>query len=81
MEEETLQIVHLELKYCELCGGLWLRLRGTQHVHCESCRAHQSVFPAAGGKAIRPRLPRMKIGPVEGSGNVPLLVCCKEGSA
>jgi hypothetical protein len=78
MEEEALQIVHLELKYCELCGGLWLRTRGTEDVHCESCRAHLSVFPAPAGKAIRPRLPRMKIGTIEGS---QLLVCCKEGNA
>jgi hypothetical protein len=30
-------LVHLELKYCERCGGLWLRLNGSDSVFCEHC--------------------------------------------
>ncbi len=27
----------LELKYCERCGGLWLRLKGSEMVFCAQC--------------------------------------------
>lgn len=30
--------IHVELKYCERCGGLFLRLLGTDGVHCPSCQ-------------------------------------------
>ncbi len=30
--------IAVELKYCERCGGLWLRRRGTAGVHCSGCR-------------------------------------------
>jgi len=33
------QEIHVELKYCERCGGLWLRALGTGGVYCSSCRA------------------------------------------
>ena len=29
----------MELKYCERCGGLWLRRLGQDVVYCEGCRA------------------------------------------
>lgn len=32
-------IVELELKYCERCGGLWLRVRGKDDVYCTACAA------------------------------------------
>lgn len=28
---------HVELKYCERCGGLWLRPQKTEGVYCASC--------------------------------------------
>jgi hypothetical protein len=27
----------MELKYCERCGGLWLRPRGSGLIYCPSC--------------------------------------------
>jgi ribosomal protein L37AE/L43A len=27
----------VELKYCERCGGLWLRFKGSEVVYCPSC--------------------------------------------
>ena len=27
----------LELKYCERCGGLWLRSQGSDAVYCAAC--------------------------------------------
>lgn len=37
MDELSVEAVQLELKYCERCGGLWLRPRGSGLVFCGSC--------------------------------------------
>jgi len=37
MKAEQMETVFLELKYCERCGGLWLRRKGDDRVHCEAC--------------------------------------------
>lgn len=29
--------IQMELKYCERCGGLWLRFRGSELVYCPAC--------------------------------------------
>ena len=31
------QEIQVELKYCERCGGLWLRPQGAGGVYCASC--------------------------------------------
>jgi hypothetical protein len=46
MEMEGLEIVRLELKYCERCGGLWMRTWGTEDVYCPSCAVQMSDLPA-----------------------------------
>ena len=33
------QYPKLELKYCERCGGLWVRPRGSEAVYCGPCAA------------------------------------------
>jgi hypothetical protein len=35
----------VELKYCERCGGLWLRPEGTKGVFCASCHATLAAMP------------------------------------
>jgi hypothetical protein len=35
----------LELKYCERCGGLWLRVRGEELVYCAECAAEMRELP------------------------------------
>ncbi len=40
--------IQMELKYCERCGGLWLRLRNETGVHCGSCSAHFARLPKRG---------------------------------
>jgi Zn-finger nucleic acid-binding protein len=37
MELEGQELIFLELKYCERCGGLWLRTAGTEDLYCASC--------------------------------------------
>jgi Zn-finger nucleic acid-binding protein len=42
MEGEEIQV---ELKYCERCGGLWLRSHGADGVYCSSCRVFLEARP------------------------------------
>jgi len=44
---ESLEI-RVELKYCERCGGLWLRPQGADGVHCASCRVDLAAMPDPG---------------------------------
>ena len=51
------EVIELDLKYCERCGGLWLRVRGLQDIYCSSCVVAMSEV-AVGYRARRgPRLP------------------------
>ena len=48
----------LELKYCERCGGLWLRRQGSEEVFCAPCAPKMAEFPANGARTGgQPRLP------------------------
>jgi hypothetical protein len=47
MEIEAMEIVRLELKYCERCGGLWLRVWGTEDVYCPECAVEMLDLPIA----------------------------------
>ena len=66
MEIEDWEITRLELKYCERCGGLWLRQRGTGKVYCATCAAELPHFPLCGRRISRPQLPVNGKFPVEG---------------
>jgi len=37
MEVDELEIIELELKYCERCGALWLRRCGSDEIYCATC--------------------------------------------
>jgi len=49
--------VGVELKYCEHCGSLWVRVRGAGRVYCDRCEPKVADLPAAKTKARRPILP------------------------
>jgi Zn-finger nucleic acid-binding protein len=38
----------VELKYCERCGGLWLRVQGADGIYCASCHLHFEARPDPG---------------------------------
>ena len=42
MEIDDVNVVFLELKYCERCGGLWLRPRDCEDVFCATCSAQMA---------------------------------------
>lgn len=37
----------LELKYCERCGGLWLRPVGGEQIYCAACGRAMAELPPA----------------------------------
>ena len=49
--------VGVELKYCEHCGGLWVRERGSGVVYCDRCRPRVADLPAPKMKPGRVMLP------------------------
>jgi Zn-finger nucleic acid-binding protein len=53
--------IPVELKYCERCGGLWLRRRGADGVYCAGCRAHLEAMPNPGEAPTRKRRLRRKV--------------------
>jgi hypothetical protein len=51
----------VELKYCERCGGLWLRPQGDSEVYCGTCRLRLAEMPRSlYERPKKPRLPRPK---------------------
>jgi len=49
--------VRVELKYCEHCGGLWVRERGAGVVFCEKCQPKVEDMPIGKKRPGRVRLP------------------------
>jgi hypothetical protein len=55
--------IQVELKYCERCGGLWLRPQGTKGVYCASCRVCLAAMPDPGEAPPRKARSRRKARP------------------
>jgi len=49
--------VQFELKYCERCGGLFLRPQAAEVVYCGACTIHLTAQPDCAG-ALSPASPR-----------------------
>jgi hypothetical protein len=45
-----MKYMHLELKVCEGCGMLWLRLKELRHNYCPGCTRRLASLPAPAGK-------------------------------
>jgi hypothetical protein len=56
--DSRMEVIQLELKYCERCGGLWLRRQGTAGVYCAACAGEMPEFPGLRKSKRIPRLPR-----------------------
>jgi hypothetical protein len=57
MESEDPEVIQLELKYCERCGALWLRLRGAQDIYCAACDLEMLDLHAPRRAPSQPRVP------------------------
>jgi len=58
--------LQFELKYCERCGGLWLRAVGERRVYCVKCQQEMSEWPAASRVADETRAPQHRSRSVSG---------------
>ena len=45
MTSQVDTFVGLDLKYCEQCGGLWLRRRGSEECYCAACARFLEDIP------------------------------------
>ncbi len=57
MDLEEFNIVQLELKYCERCGGLWVRQLGSGEIYCASCAIEMADVESSSRRKSPPRLP------------------------
>jgi Zn-finger nucleic acid-binding protein len=80
MEIDEMNIVLLELKYCERCGGLWLRPRGCEDVLCATCSAQMAEFPGS-CKHTNLRLALRTTIQVDGESREVLVMCGEGGNA
>ena len=81
MEIADLEIVELELKYCERCGGLWMRRQGTEDVYCASCVLQMSEFSLLPRRRTKPRLPANGKIKVKNQCGAQVVLCEKGGNA
>lgn len=80
MEIDELNVVLLDLKYCERCGGLWLRPRDCDDVLCASCAVQVTKLQSGWSpKKIRLAL-KTKI-EVDGESREVLVMCGEGGNA
>ena len=79
MEVDEIDVVEVELKYCERCGGLWLRPRGEEEVYCQSCVPKLAEFPIS-AKRLTARLP-LGDSLIEGCCDELFAVCWEGGNA
>jgi Zn-finger nucleic acid-binding protein len=52
--EQGTEELQFELKYCERCGGLWLRPMGGGQVYCVGCAREMAKLPPASQHASIP---------------------------
>lgn len=53
---KNVKLERLELKYCEHCGGIWLRKNGERHLYCQRCRPIVvNIGPRPGGRLDKER--------------------------
>lgn len=77
MENGNVEMVQLELKYCERCGGLWLRQQGVDEVYCAFCALQMKDCPAPRG--LRPKRGLPDSDRLEIKGGAGLFMFCGEG--
>jgi Transcription factor zinc-finger len=61
MEKSESTFEHLELKYCERCGGLWLRRKGSERIYCVLCVPKMADMP----EPRTPRAARLRLPPLD----------------
>jgi Zn-finger nucleic acid-binding protein len=75
MEAEVFELIEVELKYCERCGGIWLRRMGAESVYCATCAPEMAEFPKPKNRGASPTADDIKVLGEEFG------ICCAEGHA
>ena len=57
MDVANMEVVQVELKYCERCGGLWFRLQSSPEVYCAICAIAMADVALPSKSRRHPRLP------------------------
>jgi hypothetical protein len=57
-KQNSAQEIQFELKYCERCGGLWLRPVGGGQVYCVACGREMAQLPPPSRERETAQLPR-----------------------
>jgi hypothetical protein len=65
-ESGSAKELQFELKYCERCGGLWLRPTGGGQVYCARCASEMAELPSGSYERDDTKIPQ---GPRWGMGN------------
>jgi hypothetical protein len=81
MEMLEIEIVELELKYCERCGALWLRPTGSSRVYCGSCAPKMAEIALPEERPIRAHLPIGDGGSFEATLEELAAICSVGGNA
>ena len=76
MDVSEFILVEVELKYCERCGGLWLRPAGLTSVYCPDCDVVMADFPP-----VKARRAGTHISSDEHDAGGEYGICCAEGQA
>ena len=80
MNVDGMEFVAMELKYCERCGGLWLRQQGEDGVYCAPCE-RQASEAAGGGSWQNTRRSLVKARIALERKNGEILFVCEGGNA
>ncbi|HEV2729286.1 MAG TPA: hypothetical protein VGV15_04575 [Terriglobales bacterium] len=69
----------VELKYCERCGGIWLRAQGESEVYCAGCRVRMAEMERpVEGRSRKPRLPHPAVEDLRGQVRIEYLQAVTE---
>jgi len=77
MEIDEHMVVLLELKYCERCGGLWVRQLQSDEIYCASCALEMSEVAIPRKRKNISRLPGNRHSDMSAPG--PRLLLCRQG--
>lgn len=78
---ELLSGIDVELKYCERCGGLWLRPVGGRQIYCPPCIPKMARVPFRGMKQTSQAYAETEGESYEGTCTEILAFCPEGGNA
>jgi hypothetical protein len=81
MEIDQCEVIQLELKYCERCGGLWMRELGSEGRYCGSCAVQMAEYPVPRRRGPKPKLSGHSKYEVNSDGGRGTTLCCEGGTA